>query len=284
MKAGKFTPQYNEIASVDCIHRNDGRQTIIAEVAFRAPHDHLSAAENKQGAAHAIDHLKRGFTPDPTGFEELICAKSCKLCIPSRVNITNFSYSRMQRRILRENADLTNVRVIDGLPDVDHSDNHDYVHLLAKYRFRRFPHRHRDPSETAQYYTDAHMRLSYAEFFGMTTQTLSVRDRGWLRACHIFATAAAGNDKIAYASEHFYDDDEKHAHRRLGAFALLKTIEHLKENGFQYLYLGHWAPGTALAWKERLHIELYQGGAWGAYSRSGTAAFAPYGPYRQITP
>ena len=69
----------------------------------------------------------------------------------------------------------------------------------------------------------------------------------------------------------FFDPDENR--RSLGAFAILKQIEHTQKLGLQFVYLGYWVPHSAkMNYKSQyLPLELLIDGQWRRLNRTLTA-------------
>ncbi|MFL6375372.1 MAG: arginine-tRNA-protein transferase [Pyrinomonadaceae bacterium] len=157
--------------------------------------------------------------------------------LPLRVRLSEFSFSKSQRRILRKNADLECVVApAEITPD---------VHELFAWHKRRFTH---DIPESI--YTFLSSEPATVPTDGMILRvTLGTQ----LLAASFFEWGALGMSSI-YAMFH-----PLHAYRGLGTFTMLKEIEAAREHRKKFYYHGYAYEGESFYdYKKRLSgLEAY---------------------------
>jgi leucyl-tRNA---protein transferase len=168
----------------------------------------------------------------------------CSACVPSRVPVGAFRWSRRFRRIRQRNRDI---EVTVGEP-VCNGTNYD---LYARYIRARH-------AEGGMYPpTEAHFRSFLMSEWG-NSSFLNLSLRG--RLVGIAVTDRVGDGLSAIYT--FFDPD--YEERSLGVFAVLAQIEQCLANGIPYLYLGYWIRDCAkMSYKiDYRPIELLVSNRW----------------------
>lgn len=149
----------------------------------------------------------------------------CNACVPVRVPVALFQPNRTNRRILRNNTDLT-------LNVVPAASTMEQFQLFALYQDAR----HNDSDMN---------RMTPGDFASMVdegrvnTFMAETRDTaGRLRGAMLVDRLEDGYSAV-YS---FYDPEE--ARRSLGTHLILAMIEHCRQEGLPYLYLGYWIEGS----------------------------------------
>ncbi len=144
----------------------------------------------------------------------------CNACIPVRVPVHQFSPDRNQRRALRKNADL----IVQARP-AEFQETHFALYL--RYLRNRHPGGNMvesSPQDYLQFLCSPWVDTKFYEFrLHENLIGVSVVD-------HI--------DDALSAVYTFFDPD--FAQRSLGKYAILWQIEHARNLGLSWLYLGYW--------------------------------------------
>jgi len=144
----------------------------------------------------------------------------CSACVPTRVPIANFHWSRRFRRIQRANADVT-----VSLREAVFLDR--YYDLYATYIDARH-------SDGDMYPPNVDQFRSFLLSSWSSSAFLVLEERGRL-------IGVAVTDRVPDGLSAIYTFfDPTLAKRSLGVFAVLSQIEHCRRNGLPYLYLGYW--------------------------------------------
>lgn len=172
------------------------------------------------------------------------CA-ACQACIPVRIDIAGFQYSRSMRRVLARNADL----VAEIRPA--HPTQEQYQ-LFSRYLEAR----HNDgemvgmgPQDYASMVADSPIDTRMIEFRD--------RQRNLIAAC---LTDWSGDGISAVYS--FFTPERAQA--SLGTFVVLRLLELARQAGLPYLYLGYWVEGSQkMDYKRRFQpLEYYGSDGW----------------------
>ena len=140
-----------------------------------------------------------------------------RLVTPLRIRLSEFSFSKSQRRVLRENADLT-IKV-EPLSIDDEAEELFHRHKL---RFNQHP-----PESIYEFISE------HADWSPCETKQIRVFDKDKLAAVSYFdvgALACSGVYAIFEPSE---------SKRGLGIFTMLKEIEFAIESGKEFYYQGY---------------------------------------------
>ncbi|OMH32724.1 arginyltransferase [Motiliproteus sp. MSK22-1] len=147
----------------------------------------------------------------------------CSACISARIPVDCFKLSKSQKRVFRNNQDLT-VRPTAPV----------YSDELYDLYERYINHRHFDgdmyppsPEQFRSFLVDSKQDTFFYQFKS---------------ADRLLAVAVVDRlDQGLSAIYTFFDPDE--SHRSLGKFSILKQIEAVRDQNLPYLYLGYWIKG-----------------------------------------
>ncbi len=188
-----------------------------ARTLFLDPRDVITAstygALTRAGFRRSGGHLYRPYCED------------CGACVPTRVPVETFRYSRRFRRILRANSDVSVT-----LREAVFSER--YYDLYAAYISTRHADGDMYPPNVEQFRSFLLSSWSNSAF-------LVLEERGRLIGVAVVDRVPDGLSAI-YT---FFDPDL--SSRSLGVFAVLSEIEHCRRNALPYLYLGYWIRGSA---------------------------------------
>lgn len=173
----------------------------------------------------------------------------CEACIPARIPVAEFRADRSQRRIARNNADLT----VRPLP-AEYREEH--FLLYRRYIRSRHADSGMDVDSVEQY-------LAFLTSTWSDTRFVEFRAGGQLLAVAVVDRMSQGLSAV-YT---FYDPDST---RGLGVNAVLWELEEARRQGLPYLFLGYLIDESPkMAYKRRYHpLELFQRGHW---QRTGTS-------------
>jgi len=168
----------------------------------------------------------------------------CRACVPVRVPVASFRPSRTQRRCARNNRELDAVSS-DLAFDAEH-----YA-LYLRYQRHRHPGGGMDQDSREQY---QHFLLHS----NVETDLVEFREHGALRMVSLVDHLADGLSSV-YT---FFEPGLPGA--GYGTYNILWQIEHCRELGLPYLYLGYWiAESRKMAYKASFRpIEGLVEGVW----------------------
>lgn len=172
------------------------------------------------------------------------CA-ACQACVPVRIVVEDFRYSRSMRRVLTRNRDLTS-EIRPAHP------TQEQYQLFSRYLEAR----HNDgemvgmgPQDYASMVADSPIDTRMVEF----------RDhqRNLIAAC---LTDWSG-DGISAVYSFFTPERESTS---LGTFVVLRLLELARQAGLPFLYLGYWVEGSQkMDYKRRFQpLEYYSVDGW----------------------
>jgi arginine-tRNA-protein transferase len=175
---------------------------------------------------------------------------NCSSCVPSRIDIDNFSPNRNQRRCLKRNQDL-----LTRIKSAQFSD--EYFDLYQRY----INSRHLDGNM-------AHPAADDFKHFLLSdwSHTLFIESRlnGRLIAVAVSDYLSTGLSAV-YT---FFDPDE--AKRSLGTFAILQQIWLAQCYQIPHIYLGYWIDGhPKMDYKKNFSaLQLYKAQQWNSSETS----------------
>ncbi len=144
----------------------------------------------------------------------------CQACIACRLAVNDFKSSRSQRRCLNKNQDLILSVTTAGFSD-------ECFQLYRRYlNSRHIDGSMADPTE------EDFKQFLYCDW--SETQFLEFRQNGKLLA--VAVTDMVSNGLSAVYS--FFDPEMER--RSLGTYCVLKQVDHAKQLGLEYVYLGYW--------------------------------------------
>lgn len=158
-------------------------------------------------------------------FGEFFCLPAChgcRACVPARLRLDDFRFSRSQRRTLRRNRDLeVELGPVEYTPEK--------FALLESFLVRRFGLDYaefRDPARQPDFYR------RWMLFEGGGTLEFRYRYQGRL------VGLGAVDPAPGAAYSHFFLYDIDYPRRRLGVYSFLREVEWCLETGRRYLYVG----------------------------------------------
>lgn len=183
--------------------------------------------------------LARGFdfSGEVDEMEQNNC-RSCNACLPVRVDVRTFKPSHSQQRILKRNADLT----------ITHQPlaiGKDYYNLYRHYALARHSGQPVSRSGLPYFLSGCNDMQIVRDAGGKMLGALNFEDLG----------------NCLYAFMNVFDPHE--TKRSLGTFGILQLIEHARRlPGVTHIYLGHFVPGTNLAYKQNFSVETLTAKGW----------------------
>ncbi len=165
-------------------------------------------------------------------FGYLYCAPACfacRACMPARIRIRDFRFSKSQRRTLRRNQDLEVSMQPVGYTAEKFS-------LLKTFIVSKFD------SRTEHLVTEEERERYYLEFHlhhPAHTREVHYRYQGELLGVSILDVGLSG----IYSHYFFYDLTQ--TRRRLGIFSFLKEISWCQHLGLDHLYIGFLNPHSS---------------------------------------
>jgi arginyl-tRNA--protein-N-Asp/Glu arginylyltransferase len=169
---------------------------------------------------------------------------SCTACVPARIPVASFQWSRAQKRCWKKNNEIL-VEQLDSINVGEHFP------VYARYIEQRHPDGDMYPP----------MRRQFEEFLGNAwgcTQFLEFRLDSQLIGCAVVDVVHNGLSAI-YT---YYDP--AFADRGLGVLAILFEINLAQRLGLEHLYLGYWISGCdKMKYKTNYRpLELYRENRW----------------------
>jgi arginine-tRNA-protein transferase len=200
-------------------------------------------------AGHAApafyDDLSRAGFRRSHRFSYRPACRSCAACVPVRIAVERFVYTRSSRRVRNANRDIASLVLAPRATEEQFA-------LFALYQRSR----HCDSDMAA---------MSYADYRGMVedsavrTAVVEVREPG---GALIAVSLIDRLDDGISAVYSFYDPAQ---HRRsLGTWCILWLVEECRRVGLAYVYLGYWiAESPKMAYKARFPaLERLAEGRW----------------------
>lgn len=146
----------------------------------------------------------------------------CQACIPARIPVALFQGNRQQRRCWNRNGDLT-VRVVPSIDDDEHYS------LYARYISERHSDGDMYPATRSQF------RSFLTSEWGIT-RYLEMRLEG-----RLVGVAVCDEMENALSAVYtYFDPDPALGRRSLGTFGVLVQVDHARQRGLDYVYLGYW--------------------------------------------
>lgn len=207
-------------------------RTLFADPSVRLD-NHLYSRLAEYGFRRSGTHIYRPSCP------------SCEACTPVRVPVADFAPNRAQRRTWKRNADLAITVVPAG-----YSDEH--FALYRRYVSRRHAGGGMDSSDPERY-------LEFLLSAWSDTRFVEFRLARQLVAVAVIDVLETGLSAV-YT---FFDPDQRQ--RGLGTYAILWEIEHTRDAGLPWLYLGYWIRDCdKMSYKEQFQpLEQFRQGSWG---------------------
>ncbi len=197
--------------------------------------------------------LERGWRRHGRNFFRPGCP-SCRKCQSLRVDVNAFRPTKSQRRALNKNRD---VRLEVARPDV----TDDHVRLYNDW--------HADMHVRSGWRNDQIDAQTYAEAF-LAGEWDFAREFRYYRGDRLIGVGLVDALPDALSSVYFYHDPDWRPDSP-GTFTVLQEIEHARQTGRRFLYLGYWiAECQSMAYKARFaphevltkYIEDHETPAW----------------------
>ena len=172
------------------------------------------------------------------------CKPGCQRCIACRIPVNTFIASRSQQRCLNKNNDLTLSVTKAGF-------NAEYFELYRQYlNSRHTGGSMADPDE------DDFRQFLYCNWSDTRFIELHLNEQ-------LVAVAVTDfmNDGLSAVYSFFSPELDK---RSLGTYCILKQIEHARELGLDYVYLGYWIKNhEKMHYKNKFKpLQLYRDEQW----------------------
>jgi arginine-tRNA-protein transferase len=159
----------------------------------------------------------------------------CRACIPVRVAVRDFIWTRSFRRVWAKNADLVGERK----PAQPTGDQYSLFRQYLDARHAEGGMRAMTVLVYATMIEDSHVRTPIVEYRRRGPDTaINGRGTGPLLATVLIDILADGLSMV-YS---FYDPEA--AERSLGTHMILDHVERARRMGLAYLYLGYWVAGS----------------------------------------
>lgn len=179
---------------------------------------------------------------------------SCRACIPARIAVDGFPFSRSQRRTLRRNADLRlKLSPVRYTPEK--------YRLLVDFVGTKF-------EDRTQHFQTEQERIQYYLRFHLHHPQHSREVQYWDTERLLGVSIIDVGRQNLYSHYFFYDLKERR--RRLGIYSFLREIQLCQQLGFQHLYIGFLNhQSKALSYKSQFaNLEvLLPGEGWVPYRK-----------------
>jgi arginine-tRNA-protein transferase len=146
----------------------------------------------------------------------------CRACVPARIRVSDFEFTRSQRRTLRHNLDLS----IAVEPVAFNDEKYRLLIAFVEAKFGKRTDRLRTEQDRIQYYLSFHLHHP------AHTREVQYRLGDRLVGVSIMDFGKKG----LYSHYFFYDLNEQK--RRLGIYSFLREIEWCQKLGLSHLYIG----------------------------------------------
>lgn len=191
---------------------------------------------------------KQGFRRSQNVLYRPSCA-ACAACLSARIDVTQFTPSKSQRRVARRNRDLSRRATSPWASEEQYALFRDYL-----------DHRHADGGmadmdmfEFAAMVEETPIRTRVVEYSRAEQERPDI-----LRAA---ALTDLLDDGLSMVYSFFAPELER---RSMGTYLILDHIEIAREMELPYVYLGYWVPGSPkMDYKARFSgLEVYFRGEW----------------------
>lgn len=182
----------------------------------------------------------------------------CRACVPARIRVQDFEFTRSQRRTLRKNSDLR----ITVEPVSFSLEKYGLLSVFMKEKFGKGTEHLKTQEEQVSYYLSFHLHHP------AHTREIHYRDGERLVGVSIVDFGRRG----MYSHYFFYDLTQPR--RRLGICSFLHEISWCQKLGFEHLYIGFLNEKTeALKYKSQFaHLEVLKPKKGWVSHKAGTGA------------
>ncbi|RKK06091.1 arginyltransferase [Pseudoroseomonas wenyumeiae] len=169
----------------------------------------------------------------------------CQACIPIRIACDRFQPDRTQRRVARDNADLT-------AQETSARATAEQFNLFQRYQQAR----HNDGDMASMGFYDYRAMI---EDTPITTHVVEFRDPDGRLVAACLTDRLSDGLSAVYS---FYDPEMER--RSLGTYAVLWLVQRAMQLDLPFVYLGYWVPQSRkMAYKARFRpSEILTGGHW----------------------
>jgi arginine-tRNA-protein transferase len=169
----------------------------------------------------------------------------CQACIPIRIVCDRFQPDRTQRRVGRDNADLT-------AQETSARATAEQFNLFQRYQQAR----HNDGDMASMGFYDYRAMI---EDTPITTHVVEFRDNDGRLVAACLTDRLSDGLSAVYS---FYDPDMERS--SLGTYAVLWLVQRALQLDLPFVYLGYWVPQSRkMAYKARFRpSEILTGGHW----------------------
>lgn len=170
---------------------------------------------------------------------------ACRACVPLRVAVKDYPFSKSEKRILKNNADL----IID-VRDTGHL-NTEHYDLFRKYRDTRHPNTSLKTWQHDDFFQDSGLHSGFMEIRSPASRLLAF-------------TVYDSLPKGVNCYSNFFDAQASSSKRSLGIFSILIMIRLAQAANDSHVYLGSWVQGNkTLDYKKRFkNLETLINGNW----------------------
>ena len=186
-----------------------------------------------QNSAELYERLSRAGFRRSHGLAYRPACPSCTSCVPVRINAARFEDTASFRRIRRLNSDLVTANI-------------SALATAEQYRlFTRYQHlRHGGGDMSSMSYDDYRALI---EDTPVETRLIEYRESTGKLVAAMLADRLDDSLSAVYS---FFDPDSNG--RSAGSYMILWLVDHARELGLRYVYLGYWIEGSAkMSYKER---------------------------------
>lgn len=197
--------------------------------------------ENASKLNDSLSH--QGFRRSQNVLYRPSCAE-CSACLSARIDVSKFTPTKSQKRILRRNRDIARRATSPWATEAQYDLFRQYLDA-----------RHADGGMAD---------MDVFEFAAMIEET-PVRSRVVEYALEDTLTGVCLTDVLVDGLSMVYSFfDPDHARRSLGTYLILDHIEIAREANLPYVYLGYWVPGSQkMGYKSKFSgLEVYMSGTW----------------------
>ena len=185
----------------------------------------------------------------------------CRKCVPIRIRVEDFEFSKSQRHLLRKNSDIE-LSITSARSKMISDEK---IELMMMYNKRHEPDSNDGLDETRDILCSLNGLFGgfgelLSEPFYCGTINMDYRLDGKLVGVGVVDLGA-----VSLSSNYFYyDTSDEIMKRSIGTFTILKEIEFCKEHGIPYYYLGYYlSECRKMSYKGRfLPHELLIDGEW----------------------
>ncbi|MBQ3670513.1 MAG: hypothetical protein II921_03420 [Treponema sp.] len=219
--------------------------------------------EGETAQLSAFDYfLAKGFRRNGAYLYREVCS-SCRKCVPIRIRVSDYKFSKSERHLLKKNADIT----VDATWEKSELVSNEKVMLMREYATR-----HKDSPRSFEETRKLLLNMNGLLGDDGETELEKPIHGGTMNIDYRLSGRLVGVSVIDYglismSSNYFYYSvEEAMMKRSLGSFSILKEIE-MRWRGVllcPFYYLGYWISDCRkMSYKSRFKPhELFVDGTW----------------------